>query len=312
MAGGVRVSAQPLIILWNEWQMKGEISMPGSVQPTKKKRIAVITGSSSGFGMLTAIALAQKQIHVIATMRDPSRSGELLERAERAGVAERIEVLRLDVTDSESIEQAVDEVLRKHGRIDILINNAGFAVGGFVEEVAMEQWRQQMETNFFGLVAMTKSVIPLMREQRSGQIINISSVSGRIGFPGYAPYAASKFAVEGFSESLRHELSPFGIRVVLVEPGAYRTPIWDKGLSRIPTVEDSPYEPRMKGILNYARRAAQTAPDPQQVAALISSLVDYRYPRLRYPIGQGSLLGIWGKALLPWKWFEAIIERATR
>lgn len=285
--------------------------MSGQLQP-KRERIAVITGTSSGFGMFTAIELARKPIRVIAAMRDPSRSGELMERAERARAAGRIEVHRLDVTDASSIEQVMDEVLRTHGRIDILINNAGFAVGGTVEEVAMEQWRRQMETNFFGLVAMTKSVIPVMRQQRSGLIINISSISGRIGFPGYAPYAASKFAVEGFSESLRHELSPFGIRVVLVEPGAYRTPIWDKGLSQIPSIEGSPYEPRLKAILAYARRAAQTAPDPQQVAALIGSLVDHPSPRLRYPIGRGSLLGIWGKTLLPWKWFEAIIERATR
>lgn len=277
-----------------------------------EERIAVVTGTSSGFGMLAAVELARRQVRVMATMRDPSRSGGLLELAERAGVAERIEIRRLDVTDHASVGRVVDKVLEAHGRIDILVNNAGFAVGGYVEDVPMEQWRRQMETNLFGLVAMTKSVIPAMRERGRGRIINISSVSGRVGFPGYAPYAASKFAVEGFSESLRHELAPFGIQVVLIEPGAYRTPIWDKGLAQIPDPSESPYAGRMEAIMKYARRAAQTAPDPQQVAQLIGAVADHPSPRLRYPIGQGSKLAVWGKALLPWSWFERIIERATR
>ena len=276
------------------------------------ERIAIITGTSSGFGLLTAIELARKGIRVVATMRDLARAGELREHAERAGVSERIEIRRLDVTDPQSIEQVVDEVVRVHGRIDILVNNAGLAVGGYVEDVPMEDWRRQMETNFFGLVAITKSVIPIMRRQQSGRIINIGSISGRIAFPGYAPYAASKYAVEGFSESLRHELAPFHIFVVLVEPGAYRTSIWGKGLAQIPAADDSPYAQRMRAVMNYSRRAAETAPDPQQVADLIGWLVHHPSPRLRYPIGQGSRLAVWGKALLPWKWFERIVERATR
>ncbi|MFC5702356.1 oxidoreductase [Cohnella faecalis] len=279
--------------------------------PTRE-RIAIVTGTSSGFGMLTAVELARKNYRVIATMRNPERAIELRERAERAGVTERIEIHGLDVTDSLSIERVVADTLRVHGRIDVLVNNAGFAVGGFVEEVSMESWRRQMETNFFGLVAVTQSVIPAMRQQRSGLIINIGSISGRMGFPGYAPYAASKFAVEGFSESLRHELAPFGISVVLVEPGAYRTPIWDKGLEQISGSDNSPYIHRLRAILRYSRRAAETAPDPQQVADLIGRLAGARSPRLRYPIGRGSLLALWGKALLPWKWFERLIERGTR
>jgi NAD(P)-dependent dehydrogenase (short-subunit alcohol dehydrogenase family) len=285
--------------------------MSDHIQP-KNERIALITGTSSGFGMLTAVELARKQIRVIATMRDKTRAGELMERAERAGAAAKIEIDELDVTDPQAIERVVRDVMRIHGRIDILVNNAGFAVGGFVEDVPMEQWRRQMETNFFGLVAMTKCVIPVMRKQGSGRIINISSLSGRIGFPGFAPYSASKFAVEGFSECLRHELAPFGIRVVLVEPGAYRTPIWNKGLSQIPNIRESAYSGRMKAILNYARHSASNAPDPQHVASRIGSLVDHPSPRLRYPLGQGSRSALWGKALLPWKWFERIVERGTR
>lgn len=279
---------------------------------TGKEAVAFITGASSGFGMLTAVKLAEQNYRVVATMRDPDKSTELLERAKVAGVADQIEVRRLDVTDSAAIERAVAETLQDHEAIEVLVNNAGFAVGGFVEDVPMEDWRRQMETNFFGLVEMTKAVIPVMRNQQSGMIINISSISGRVGFPGYAPYAASKFAVEGFSESLRHELSPFGVQVVLVEPGAYRTPIWDKGLGQINNPDHSPYRNRLQAIMSYSRRSGETAPDPQQVADFIGRLVGKRSPVLRYPLGQGAVLALWGKALLPWKWFEGIIRRGTR
>jgi len=276
------------------------------------EKIALITGTSSGFGMLAAVELARRGYRVIATMRDPGKAGGLREHAERAGAAERIEVRQLDVTDPASIERTVGEALRAYGKIDVLVNNAGFALGGYVEDVPMDEWRRQMETNFFGLVATAKSVIPSMRERRSGKIINIGSVSGRIGFPGLAPYSASKFAVEGFSECLRHELLPFGIRVVLVEPGSYKTSIWDKGLAQAPDPAASPYADRMKAFMNYARRAAESAPDPQEVARLIGKIADDPSPRLRYPVGRGARAGVLAKALIPWKWYESVIERATR
>lgn len=277
-----------------------------------RERVALVTGTSSGFGMLTVLELARKRFRVIATMRNLEAAIELQQRAEREGLMSRIELHQLDVTDHAAIEQVVAEIVRVHQRIDVLVNNAGFAMGGFVEEVPMEEWRQQMETNFFGLIAVSKSVIPIMRTQRSGMIINISSVSGRVGFPGYAPYASSKFAVEGFSESLRHELAPFGVKVVLVEPGAYRTPIWDKGLAQLTSSAHSPYAERLNAIVRYSRKTAEAAPDPQQVADTISMLVDSRAPKLRYPLGRGARIAILGKALLPWKWFEWMIDRGTR
>lgn len=280
--------------------------------PIPHVRVAIVTGTSSGFGMLTAVELARKQYHVIAGMRNPANATELLARAESAGVREWIEVCTLDVTDPEAIERVVSEVSGKYGTIDMLVNNAGLAVGGFIEDVPMGDWRRQMETNFFGMVAMTKSVLPTMRAQRNGLIVNISSVSGRVAFPGYGPYAASKFAVEGFSESLRHEMASLGIRVVLVEPGAYRTLIWDKGLADMIRPADSSYRDRLDAIVQYTRRAGETSPDPQQVADSIASLIDIRRPKLRYVLGRGSAAAILGKALLPWKWFERIIARATR
>lgn len=277
-----------------------------------ERPVALITGTSSGFGMLTAITLAKQGYLAAATMRDLSRKGELVNRAEEAGVTDGLHYLQLDVTDSESIQTAVDTVIQQYGRIDILVNNAGFAVGGFIEEVSMEDWRRQMETNLFGLIAVTRAVLPVMRQQKQGLIVNLSSVSGLSGFPGYAPYAASKFAVEGFTESLRHEMSSFGIRVVLVEPGAYRTPIWKKGLGEIHRNENSPYKHKLDAVLQYSRHASETAPDPQEVAELIARIARMRAPRLRYALGKGSRMLIIGKALLPWKWLERIIARALR
>ncbi|GAA3399787.1 SDR family oxidoreductase [Paenibacillus hodogayensis] len=277
-----------------------------------REPVALITGTSSGFGMLTAVKLAQLGYRVVAGMRNINDKGMLLERARRVGVEASIEVVRLDVTDEETVERVVADALTRYGELDVLVNNAGFALGGFIEELSMDDWRRQMETNFFGLVAMTKAVLPHMRVRGSGTIVNIGSVSGRAGFPGYAPYAASKFAVEGFSESLRHEMAPYGVNVVLVEPGAYKTPIWSKGLAHIRTSADSPYANTLQNVLNYSERAARTAPDPQQVADLVGRLVRVRAPRLRYALGQGAKPMLWAKALLPWKWFERIIRMALK
>ncbi|MFF2907274.1 SDR family oxidoreductase [Paenibacillus sp. NPDC057934] len=283
-----------------------------SYQERSKEKVALITGSSSGFGLLTAITLAKKGFKVAATMRDLGRSSELEQQARQEGVLDRLYFIHMDVTDQGSIDMAVAKVIATFGRIDVLVNNAGYAVGGFVEEVTMDDWRGQIETNLFGLIAVTKAMLPLMRGQESGTIINVGSISGLSGFPGYAPYAASKFAVEGFSESLRHEMSPFGIKVVIVEPGSFRTAIWGKGLDSIRTSPDSPYKERLDAVLSYTRKTAGSAPDPQQVADLIGRIAGMSSPRLRYPIGKGTRILRWGKTLLPWKWLEKIIDKSLK
>ena len=274
------------------------------------EKIALVTGASSGFGLLASVALAREGYRVIATMRDPTRREPLESEAERAGTASRLEIVRLDVTEPASIEQAVSGLIERFGRIDVLVNNAGFAVGGFVEEVPMEAWREQIETNLMGVIAMTRAVLPHMRRQGEGAIIQIGSVSGRIGLPGYGAYAASKFAVEGFSESLRHEVAPFGIRVYVVEPGAYRTPIWNKGFESMHSRPDSPYRHRLEALLGIARRTADSAPDPREVAELVVRLAKQkRYRRLRHPIGRGSRLLVMAVKLAPWLWIEAAVRR---
>ncbi|KPV55918.1 short-chain dehydrogenase [Paenibacillus sp. A3] len=271
--------------------------------------VALITGASSGFGLLTSVALARAGYRTVATMRNPDKCEALLERAERSGVQELIDIMPLDVTDHEAIRQTVGSIVKTYGRIDVLVNNAGFAVGGYVEDVPMEQWRQQLETNVFGVIAATKAVLPHMRERRSGCIVNVSSVSGRSGFPGYAPYSTSKFAMEGFSESLRLEMKPFGVNVVLIEPGAYKTDIWQKGFASMCTSETSPYRHLLEKVLRYSKQAAATAPDASEVAETIVRVVRSKHPKLRYPLGRGAKLSLGSKALLSWRWYESIVLR---
>jgi NAD(P)-dependent dehydrogenase (short-subunit alcohol dehydrogenase family) len=274
-----------------------------------KQPIALVTGASSGFGMLTSVALACEGYFVLASMRDLNNRGQLEEAAKEAGVTDRIELVQLDVTDFDAVESIIQGVIGRYGRIDLLVNNAGFAVGGFTEELPLEEWRRQLDTNFFGLVAVTKAVLSTMRERRSGKIINISSISGRIGFPAMGPYAASKFAVEGFSESLRLEMIPYGVYVVLVEPGSYKTNIWLKGLASISVDPNSPYMKEKKAILKHVSRVADQAPSPEEVIRQIVKAAKSPYPKLRYPIGKGVKSGIALKSLLPWKWLERMMIR---
>jgi NAD(P)-dependent dehydrogenase (short-subunit alcohol dehydrogenase family) len=193
------------------------------------EKVAVLTGASSGFGLLTSVELAKGGFRVIASMRDPGKRERLAQAAAAAQVSDRIDVRALDVTQVDAIPEFVDSVIRDYGRIDVLVNNAGFAVGGFAEDIRLEELRLQFETNFFGAVAMTKAVLPVMRQQRSGHIIQVSSISGLQGAISVSSYSASKHALEGWSESLRLEVNSLGIKVVLVEPGAFDTGVWTSG-----------------------------------------------------------------------------------
>jgi len=275
-------------------------------------RIAVVTGASSGFGLLTTIELAKAGYTVAATMRNLDKQTALLEAAAGAGVSDAVHVFALDVTKHDQVQEAVAGILHKLGAIDVLVNNAGYAVGGFTEDVPMEAWYAQMETNFFGLVAVTKAVLPYMRKQQSGRIINVSSVSGRFGIPGYGPYAASKFAVEGFSEALRLEMRAYGVDVVLVEPGSFKTDIWDKGLSSMYAPADSPYAKLSQRLAALSRRTAEAAPDPIAVAGLIARLAAAKRTKLRYVIGPGSSVMLAGRSLLPWRRFEQIVSKLLK
>ncbi|ASS91362.1 MULTISPECIES: oxidoreductase [Aeribacillus] len=278
-------------------------------QKLSPQSVALVTGASSGFGLLVSVALARGGYRVVASMRNMENKETLETAAREAGVWEQIEVVPLDVTNFAAAESVVHDVINHYGQIDVLVNNAGFAVGGFVEELSLEEWERQFATNFFGLVAVTKAVLPVMRKQRSGKIINISSISGRIGFPSMGPYVASKFAVEGFSESLRLEMLPYGVYVVLIEPGSYKTNIWSKGLQGVSIRSNSPYAKEMKTILQYVNRVAKTAPPPDEVIEQIVKVAQSPTPSLRYPVGRGVKLMLRLKNWLPWKQWERIVMK---
>ncbi|WPB72832.1 SDR family NAD(P)-dependent oxidoreductase [Archangium violaceum] len=246
-------------------------------------RVALVTGASSGFGLLTSVELARNGYTVFATMRDTTRRGALDEAACEAGV--EVRVLRLDVTDEASISSAVDEALRSAGRIDVLVNNAGYTLDGYFEDVSTAELREQFETNVFGLAAVTRAVLPAMRQRGEGTLINVSSLSGRHPGPGYSAYCASKAAVSALSESLREELAPFGIHVVLVEPGGYTGTNILRRNRRLPALAMDPASPyhsmtqaleaEMQGL------AARPKGNPREVAlAIVEAANDPRaWPR---------------------------------
>ncbi|MBO8172503.1 MAG: SDR family oxidoreductase [Bacillaceae bacterium] len=274
--------------------------------------VAVVTGSSSGFGLWSSVYLAKAGFRVIATMRDLEKQDNLLQTAEEQGVRDRITIDCLDVTDIDPIPDQVHKWVEQFGRIDVLLNNAGYAAGGFTEELSMEDWRNQFETNFFGLVAVTRAVLPYMRKAGQGRIISMSSISGLVGFPGLAPYVSSKFAVEGFSESLRLEMKPFGIDVILIEPGSYGTDIWNKGLQMVEEMNSSssPYRSWMHSIQQHLDKNRDHFGDPREVARLVVYTATVKKPRLRYPIGNGVKQGRFFKKIIPWTTWEKLVLRA--
>jgi NAD(P)-dependent dehydrogenase (short-subunit alcohol dehydrogenase family) len=269
-------------------------------------KIALITGSSSGFGLLTSIELATAGFRVVATMRDLGRRERLDQAAAAAGVAAQLDVRTLDVTNFISLPAFVDGVVRDYGRLDVLVNNAGFAVAGFAEDIKLDELRYQFETNFFGAVAMTKAALPTMRRQHSGHIIMVSSIAGLSGSVTVSSYSASKHALEGWSESLRLEINSLGIKVVLVEPGAFQTDIWTRAvMGEQATKETSPNIQRSLRM----RDRVQALPkrDPIEVARLIASIAQDPNPKLRYLVGSDAKMQLALKRILPWKWWEKMV-----
>lgn len=276
------------------------------------EKVALVTGSSSGIGLLTTVELARAGFRVVASMRDLGRRQRLDEASAAAGVAKDIDVRRLDVTEFDRIPEFVSQLDRDYGRLDVLVNNAGFAVAGFAEDLLLEELRQQFETNFFGAVSVTKAVLPIMRRQRSGHIIMVSSIGGRISAPVIGAYDSSKFALEGWSESLRIETRSLGIRVVLVEPGSYQTDIWERNvrLGSVAVDRSSPNRERADRFSEMVKKVHKA--DPLPVAKLIARIAQTRNPRLRYRVGFDAQLQFWLHTLLPWKMYEKLVIRATR
>jgi NAD(P)-dependent dehydrogenase (short-subunit alcohol dehydrogenase family) len=278
------------------------------------EKIALITGCSSGFGLLTAIELAASGYRVVATMRNLNKRESLDRAAASANVSSRLDIRQLDVTAFDAIPATVADIARTYGRIDVLVNNAGFPMAGFAEDIMLSELREQFETNFFGHVAVTKAVLPTMRQQKSGHIIMVSSISGRTASPTLSCYAASKFALEGWSESLRMELRSLGIHVVLVEPGAYATDIWDRNarLGQHVTDRSSPNAERARRFRDYIQSGGIKKRDAREVARLIARIAEDPNPRLRYLAGPDAHMQLALKSILPWRLYERIITKAVK
>jgi NAD(P)-dependent dehydrogenase (short-subunit alcohol dehydrogenase family) len=279
-----------------------------------EEKIALVTGSSSGIGLLTAVELALNGYRVVATMRNLENRGRLEETAQKAGVRERLNLRRLDITEFDSLPGALEAIVRDHGRIDVLVNNAGFSMAGFAEDMALAELRHQLETNFFGNVAMTKAVLPVMRAQKAGHIITVTSVAGRLGQPMLSAYSASKYALEGWSESLRIETHSLGIRVSLVEPGAFDTDIWERNVVIAKGALDpaSPNKERSQRFAEFVKNSAKHRRDAREVAKLIVRVARDPKPKLRYLIGGDAKMQIWLKRMVPWRRYERLVAKAVK
>jgi NAD(P)-dependent dehydrogenase (short-subunit alcohol dehydrogenase family) len=245
------------------------------------QKVAVVTGSSSGIGLQTSLMLARDGFITYATMRTPER-GTTVEKENLP-----IKVVELDVTDDDSVNDAIRTVESDTGRIDVLVNNAGYALGGALEDLSIEEIKAQYETNLLGLIRVTQSVLPIMRRQKSGIIVNLSSGAGIFGIPGASAYTSTKFAVEGLSESIGYELEPFGIKVILIEPGFIQTNFANAMViakkAQDPT---SPYSQILQRTAANSAEATKSGSSPDLVAKVILDAVTNPSPNLRYLVGK--------------------------
>jgi NAD(P)-dependent dehydrogenase (short-subunit alcohol dehydrogenase family) len=261
--------------------------------------VALVTGASSGIGRASAIRLASAGLTVFGTSRAPATAPPL------PGVT----LLPLDVADDASVAACVQSVVAQAGRLDVLVNNAGVAVMGAVEETPLALARQQFETNFFGVIRVTQAALPVMRRQRSGCIINMSSIAGLVPMPFGGLYSASKYALEGLTEVLRAEVAALGIRVALVEPGFFKSELVAEASAGASTIED--YGPARERMLSRVRAIEAAAPPPTAVADLVLRLAQHPAPPLRNPVGKERIFATL-KRFLPAAMFEPRVQKYWR
>jgi NAD(P)-dependent dehydrogenase (short-subunit alcohol dehydrogenase family) len=271
-------------------------------------RTVLITGASSGIGLATSVELAKRGWSVVATMRDLEKRGELERGLQSAGVSKQVRVEQLDVTDPQSIDRAVAGLDLPNRPLDAVVHNAGVAVGGAFEDLDDAHIRRVMEVNYFGVLALTRRLLPAFRAQRRGRIVIISSEAAFSGQPANSPYSASKWAIEGWAEALAYEVEHFNIDIILIEPGAYRTNIWESSPRIMP--KDSAYLPLLRH-LEFAVDAyvAKTARDPQEVAKAVARALDAPRPRFRNAVGPTAKFTHFARGKLPASVMRKIFSR---
>ena len=253
------------------------------------QKVAIVTGSSSGIGYETALLLARNGFRTYATMRNLKKAKDISDIAKREQL--QLHTIELDVTNEKSVNKAIKNIKSDAGRIDVLVNNAGYGLTGSLEDLSMNEIKEQYETNVFGLIRVTQAVLPTMREQKSGIIVNLSSIGGKMAMPLSSPYIGTKFAVEGLSESIAYDLEPFGIKVVIIEPGAIKTNfgtgmvVAEKNLN-----PSSPYFKGMQQLQGTLNSLLQNGSLPSKVAEVILNAITTPNPNLRYTVGDDAAL----------------------
>jgi NAD(P)-dependent dehydrogenase (short-subunit alcohol dehydrogenase family) len=250
------------------------------------QKVAIVTGSSSGIGLETSVSLAQNGFLTYATMRNLDKSSIIKTAADNESLP--IKAVQLNVADNRMVNNAIQAIVSEAGRIDILVNNAGYGLVGAFEDLSIDdEIKNQYETNVFGLMRVTQAVLPIMRRQKSGIIVNVSSGAGLFGYPGGSAYVSTKFAVEGLSESMAYELEPFGIRVVLIEPGFIKTNFANAMvLAKKAQGPSSPYSEMMQRIQANSKEMAKNASSVDVVSKAILEAVKSKSPNLRYLVGK--------------------------
>jgi short-subunit dehydrogenase len=266
------------------------------------EKVVLITGASTGIGNETAKLFQAKNWKVAATMRTPEKAEDLQKIVD-------VECIRLDVTDADSIREGVQTALDKFGRIDAVVNNAGFAVVGPFEAASDEQIEQIFQTNVFGVMQVCREILPIFRAQKRGTIVNVASMGGRITFPLYSIYHATKWAVEGFSEALQFEVSEFNIKIKIIEPGPIKTDFYTRSVSIAKKEGLTAYDNFVARAMPNLEKAGETAPDPRVVAETIYNAVTDDSWKMRYPVNARAILA--ARRLLPDALFLPIVRRAV-
>lgn len=273
------------------------------MSPGKKKTV-LITGCSTGIGKAAAAYFQAYGWNVAATMRKPELETELTE-------LEDLKCIALDVQDEKSIQRAFDETIAAFGGIDVIVNNAGYGLLGAFEATSDEKIRKQFDTNVFGLMNVTRAILPYFREKKSGVIINIASTGGRMTWPLASLYHGTKWAVEGFSESLNYELRPFGIKVKIIEPGAIRTDFHGRSQDFAEKVGLFVYDEYVNRVMPNIQEAGANAPGPEVVAEVIYKAANDTSNRLRYQAGSGAGFFMFLRRILPTRMFNGIVQKVT-
>ena len=279
---------------------------------TNRQKVAVVTGSSSGIGYATSLMLARKGFYTYASARNIDKSASLESIANTEKLP--LKLIQLDVTDDSSVNEAVEKIVSEKGRIDVLVNNAGYGLFGAFEDLSMDEIKAQFETNFFGVIRVTQHVLPIMRNLQNGGgggvIVNVSSVNGYVAFPVISAYVATKFALEGLSESIAYELEPFGIKVILIEPGAIGSNfIKGSVLSNKALDPNSPYSEFVRKVRFKISSDHENATQPEEVAKTIVQAILSEKPEFRYVVGSDAVTLMEARKNMPYSDFQNMIQK---